>query len=175
MLEDTRQTSLCKPVSKTILLGCENGSFPSLFDCHLAISQSSTACYTSFKRGDSGLPADVKIRTIFQLIGIVWSYFLRISRYQCIYICICIQIRIQIVSKYLVSFPSLVVVSRSVSHLSLITFCLHFSMAGGNYLALVQERAEMLRFYTWIGNEPKLKDNMKYCVERKVNSKSEES
>ena len=108
MLEDTRQTSLCKPVSKTILLGCENGSFPSLFDCHLAISQSSTACYTSFKRGDSGLPADVKIRTIFQLIGIVWSYFLRISRYQCIYICICIQIRIQIVSKYLVSFPSLV-------------------------------------------------------------------
>ena len=26
---------------------------------------------TSFKRGDSGLPADVKIRTIFQLIGIV--------------------------------------------------------------------------------------------------------
>ena len=107
MLEDTRQTSLCKPVSKTILLGCENGSFPSLFDCHLAISQSSTACYTSFKRGDSGLPADVKIRTIFQLIGIVWSYFLRISRYQCIYICICIQIRIQIVSKYLVSFPSL--------------------------------------------------------------------
>ena len=113
MLEDTRQTSLCKPVSKTILLGCENGSFPSLFDCHLAISQSSTACYTSFKRGDSGLPADVKIRTIFQLIGIVWSYFLRISRYQCIYICICIQIRIQIVSKYLVSFPSLVM-----SHLS---------------------------------------------------------
>ena len=108
MLEDTRQTSLCKPVSKTILLGCENGSFPSLFDCHLAISQSSTACYTSFKRGDSGLPADVKIRTIFQLIGIVWSYFLRISRYQCIYICICIQIRIQIVSKYLVSFPSLI-------------------------------------------------------------------
>ena len=108
MLEDTRQTSLCKPVSKTILLGCENGSFPSLFDCHLAISQSSTACYTSFKRGDSGLPADVKIRTIFQLIGIVWSYFLRISRYQCIYICICIQTRIQIVSKYLVSFPSLI-------------------------------------------------------------------
>ena len=108
MLEDTRQTSLCKPVSKTILLGCENGSFPSLFDCHLAISQSSAACYTSFKRGDSGLPADVKIRTIFQLIGIVWSYFLRISRYHCIYICICIQIRIQIVSKYLVSFPSLI-------------------------------------------------------------------
>ena len=113
MLEDTRQTSLCKPVSKTILLGCENGSFPSLFDCHLAISQSSTACYTSFKRGDSGLPADVKIRTIFQLIGIVWSYFLRISRYQCIYICICIQIRIQIVSKYLVSFPSLLGALRS--------------------------------------------------------------
>ena len=49
---------------------------------------------------------------------------------------------------------STLVVSRSVSHLSLITFCLHFSMAGGDYLALVQERAERLRFYTWIGNEP---------------------
>ena len=118
MLEDTRQTSLCKPVSKTILLGCENGSFPSLFDCHLAISQSSTACYTSFKRGDSGLPADVKIRTIFQLIGVVWSYFLRISRYQCIYICICIQIRIQIVSKYLVSFPSLLLTQIDIKYIS---------------------------------------------------------
>ena len=51
------------------------GVSPSLFYCQWAISQSSTACHTSFKRGDSGLPADVKIRTIFQLIGILWSYF----------------------------------------------------------------------------------------------------
>ena len=42
--------------------------------CHLAVSWSWECFHTSSERGHSGLPADVKIRTIDQLIGILWSY-----------------------------------------------------------------------------------------------------
>ena len=42
--------------------------------CHLAVSLSRACYHTSYERGHSGLPADVKIRTIVQLIGILWSY-----------------------------------------------------------------------------------------------------
>ena len=63
--------------------------FSSLFHRHLAIFQSSTAYHTSFKRGfratcwcknQDPCPTD----RYFMIV------FLRISRYQCIYICICI-------------------------------------------------------------------------------------
>ena len=43
--------------------------------CHLAVSLSRVCYNTSYERGHSGLPADTKIRTIVQLIGILWSYF----------------------------------------------------------------------------------------------------
>ena len=73
MMADLRKTSLCKPVSKIILFWCEKNR--SLFACHLVIFQSSTAHHASLKRRDSGLPADVKIRTIVQLVFILRSYF----------------------------------------------------------------------------------------------------
>ena len=43
--------------------------------CHLAVLWSWAGHHTSFERGDSGLPADIRIRTMVQLIGILWSYF----------------------------------------------------------------------------------------------------
>ena len=43
--------------------------------CHLAVLWSWAGHHTSFERGYSGLPADMKIRTVTQLIGILWSYF----------------------------------------------------------------------------------------------------
>ena len=49
--------------------------FPRLSACHLAVCWSWVGYHTSFERGDSGLPADIKIRTVIQLIGILWSYF----------------------------------------------------------------------------------------------------
>ena len=49
--------------------------FPRLSAYHLAVSWSWTGYHTSFERGHSGLPADMKIRTVIQLIGILWSYF----------------------------------------------------------------------------------------------------
>ena len=59
----------------TVLESCENRSWLCLSDCHLAVSWSWAGHHTSFERGVSGLPADMKIRTIVQLIGILWSYF----------------------------------------------------------------------------------------------------
>ena len=59
----------------TVLEWCENKSCFSLSGCHLAVYQSWAGYHTSFERGESGLPADMKIRTIAQLIGILWSYF----------------------------------------------------------------------------------------------------
>ena len=49
--------------------------FQRLSACHLAVCWSWAGYHTSFERGDSGLPADMKIRTVIQLIGILWSYF----------------------------------------------------------------------------------------------------
>ena len=48
---------------------------PSLSGCHLAVSWSWASYHTSSERGYSGLSADIKTRTIDQLIGILWSYF----------------------------------------------------------------------------------------------------
>ena len=48
---------------------------PQLSNCHLAVSLSYASYHTSSERGDSGLPADIKIRTNVQLIGFLWSYF----------------------------------------------------------------------------------------------------
>ena len=59
----------------TVVEWCENRSCFSLSGCHLAVSQNWAGYHTSFERGDSGLPADLKIRTVIQLIGILWSYF----------------------------------------------------------------------------------------------------
>ena len=42
---------------------------------HSVTSWSRWGYHTSFERGDWGLPADMKIRTVIQLIGILWSYF----------------------------------------------------------------------------------------------------
>ena len=53
----------------------ENRRCLSLSACHLAVSLSKACFYTSSERGHSGLPADTRIRTIVQLIGILWSYF----------------------------------------------------------------------------------------------------
>ena len=47
----------------------------SLSGCHLAVSQSWAGYHTSSERGHSGLSADMKIWTMVQLIGILWSYF----------------------------------------------------------------------------------------------------
>ena len=52
---------------------CGKWKCPSHSACHLAISLSYASYHTSFERRDSGLPADMKIRTIVQLIGILWS------------------------------------------------------------------------------------------------------
>ena len=60
---------------ETVLDWCENMSCFSLSGCHLAVSQSWAGYHTSFERGDWGLLADMKIRTVIQLIGILWSYF----------------------------------------------------------------------------------------------------
>ena len=49
--------------------------FQRLSACHLAVCWSWAGYHTSFERGDSGLPADIRIRTMVQLIGILWSYF----------------------------------------------------------------------------------------------------
>ena len=46
-----------------------------LSDCHLAVCWSSGNYHTSSERGHSELSTDMKIRTIVQLIGILWSYF----------------------------------------------------------------------------------------------------
>ena len=51
------------------------GEVSYLSACHLAVSLSWISYHTSFERGHTGLPADIKIRTIFQLIGILWLYF----------------------------------------------------------------------------------------------------
>ena len=59
----------------TVLELCEIRSCFSLSGCHWAVSQSWEGYHTSFERGDSGLPADLKIRTVIQLIGTLWSYF----------------------------------------------------------------------------------------------------
>ena len=59
----------------TVLESCENRSWLCLSDCHLAVTWSWAGHHISFERGISGLPADMKIRTIVQLIGILWSYF----------------------------------------------------------------------------------------------------
>ena len=48
---------------------------PQISDCHLAVCWSWASYHTSSERGHPGLPADMKIRTIVQLIGILWSYF----------------------------------------------------------------------------------------------------
>jgi len=60
---------------ETVLDWCEDMSCFSISGCHLAVSQSWAGYHTSFERGDWGLPADMKIRTVIQLIGILWSYF----------------------------------------------------------------------------------------------------
>ena len=60
---------------ETVLDWSENMHCLSLSGCHLAVSQSWAGYHTSFERGDSRLPADMKIRTVIQLIGILWSYF----------------------------------------------------------------------------------------------------
>ena len=52
-----------------------NWEFQKLFACHLAVCWNWAGYHTSFERGDSGLPADIRIRTMVQLIGILWSYF----------------------------------------------------------------------------------------------------
>ena len=75
MYADPRWTSLCKTVSKTMLEWGENRRCLSLSACHLVVSLSRACYHTSYERGHSGLPADMKIRTIVQLIGILWSYF----------------------------------------------------------------------------------------------------
>ena len=49
--------------------------FPRFSACHFAVLWSWAGHHTSFERGYSGLPADMKIRTPIQLIGILWSYF----------------------------------------------------------------------------------------------------
>ena len=46
-----------------------------LSDCHLAVCWSWASYHTSSERGHPRLPADMKIRTTVQLIGILWSYF----------------------------------------------------------------------------------------------------
>ena len=46
-----------------------------LSDWLLALSWSLGSYHTSSERGHSGLSPDMKIRTIVQLIGILWSYF----------------------------------------------------------------------------------------------------
>ena len=51
------------------------GEVSYLSACHLAVSLSWVSYHTSFERGHTGLPADIKIRTIVQLIGILWLYF----------------------------------------------------------------------------------------------------
>jgi len=75
MYADPRWTSLCKTVSKTMLEWGENRRCLSLSACHLVVSLSRACYHTSYERGHSGLPADLKIRTLVQLIGILWSYF----------------------------------------------------------------------------------------------------
>ena len=59
---------------KTVFEWCEDRRCVSLSACHLTISLSWVCYHTSFQRGRSGQPADMKIRTIAQLIGILWSY-----------------------------------------------------------------------------------------------------
>ena len=75
LFADPRWTSVCKTVSKTLLEWDENRRCLSLSACHLAVSLSRICYHASYERGHSGLPADTKIRTIVQLIGILWSYF----------------------------------------------------------------------------------------------------
>ena len=64
MYADPRWTSLCKTVSKTMLEWGENRRCLSLSACHLVVSLSRACYHTSYERGHSGLPADMKIRTI---------------------------------------------------------------------------------------------------------------
>ena len=59
----------------TVLERYENRGCLSLSGCDFAVSQSWAGYHTSFERGDSGLPAGMKIRSVVQLIGILWSYF----------------------------------------------------------------------------------------------------
>ena len=42
--------------------------------CHLATCWSWASYHTSSEKGHPGLPTDIKIRNIVQLIGILWSY-----------------------------------------------------------------------------------------------------
>ena len=56
-----------------VRLGSANS--PLYSACHLAVSWNYASYHTSYERGHSGLPADINIRTIVQLIGILWSYF----------------------------------------------------------------------------------------------------
>ena len=60
--------------SKTMLEWCENRMCLSLSACHMTVSLRWICYHTSFERGHSGLPADIKIRTMVQLIGILWPY-----------------------------------------------------------------------------------------------------
>ena len=55
----------------TVVERYENRGYLSLSGCHLAVSQSWAGYHTSFERGESGLPADIKIIPIVQLIGIL--------------------------------------------------------------------------------------------------------
>ena len=57
--------------SKTMAEWGENRRCLSLSACHLAVSLSRICYHTSYERGHSGLHANMKIRTIVQLIGIL--------------------------------------------------------------------------------------------------------
>ena len=70
-LAEVSHTSLCKSVSKTILICCENRECPSLSTCHLAVSWNYASYHTSSERGHSRLSTDIKIRSLVQLIGII--------------------------------------------------------------------------------------------------------
>ena len=59
----------------TVVERGENRGLSQLSVCCLAVCWSWASYYTSSERGHPRLPADMKIRTVVQLIGILWSYF----------------------------------------------------------------------------------------------------
>ena len=63
----------------TVVEWCENRGCFSLSGCHLAVSQSYAGYHTSFERGESGLPADIKIRTILSYWLVIYDHILEYS------------------------------------------------------------------------------------------------
>ena len=55
----------------TVVEWCENRGCFSLSGCHLAVSQSWAGYHTSSERGHSGLSADIRIKSVVQMEGII--------------------------------------------------------------------------------------------------------